>query len=171
MKEADLNTYTKNSFTEKGRTWMSKIPDPTTDYNTIKRPFDLFGCYEGIPVYFEGKFQKGLKAFNFSHIRDHQIENLLELQNISKNYNKEMITGFTLGVYEPRKYFYLLTFEPDLINQLIISEKKSIIKVELLKLINSSKFVSIKKKKFDSSKMIESIISLEDWRNIIDISK
>lgn len=57
-----------------------KIPDPTPmpgmPYMTVKRPFDVFGCYKGRMLVIEAKWLKEPEAFGKRHFSSHQLEKL-----------------------------------------------------------------------------------------------
>jgi len=131
MKETDLNLVIKNSFIDGGLAY--KIPDPpqTVAVMSNPRPFDGFAVGNFGTLFWEAKFQREYKAFSFSHIQPHQIENLTKISNLKK---EKVYPLIILGIWESRKYFDIFLFHIDFINELIKKGKSSIIKVELLEL-------------------------------------
>lgn len=151
MNEADLNTIVKNSVNETIGGWAYKIPDPQGQQaiSAVQRPYDGFGFLNYSPLYWEGKFQKGYKAFNFKRIEDHQIDNLTIAQVLSKKNKIPVYSCVALGVWQSREYFDVFFFDIESLNQLIGSGKKSILKKELEHLKVKGMCVPVKKKLFN----------------------
>lgn len=59
-----------------------KIPDPSGNFVTTKRCFDIIGRIGDKPVYIEAKFNNKLSAFNLKRIEKHQYEYLNEFAQI-----------------------------------------------------------------------------------------
>lgn len=155
MKETDLNRIIARNLNE--RYWGYKIPDPqqASATSSSERPFDGVGLLHDRPIYFESKFQKGYKAFNFSHIREHQLRNLLAIKNSSSDWQTHPATVLVVGAWEARKYFHLFWFEIGFINYLIQNGKKSILKREFELLMEAGLYLEIKKQQFDVDRIGE----------------
>jgi hypothetical protein len=79
LSEVECNTFIKNSLT-----WSHKIGDSNgiTRGKTQKRPFDGFGTYKGVPVYWESKYYHITPlriTFKDLFPRKHQVENLIAI--------------------------------------------------------------------------------------------
>jgi len=123
MKEADLNRIMAVSLD-----WGYKIPDPPQQVATTasQRPFDGFGTFNGLPVYWEGKFSKQLKSFDLSRIADHQADALEILhQQVSSAH-----IWIVYGVYVGRADFRIWIFDWNFIKHRRIA-KQNILKKEL----------------------------------------
>jgi penicillin-binding protein-related factor A (putative recombinase) len=133
MNEQTLNTIIKNSFSQDNN-FAYKIPDPgaSNALSTNKRPFDGFVIGKNFgTVCWEAKFQRTYKAFSFSLIQPHQIENLTKISNFKL---EKVFPLIILGVWESRKYFDIFLFDINYILNLTKREKKSILFKELLEL-------------------------------------
>ena len=108
-------------------------------------------------VNFESKLNNGYSAFAFSHIRPHQVENLLRIKEVTKNYKTKCLNIIILGVYLYRKGFDLFFFDIDYIVDLM-KDKKSILKKELENMRDEGKFLRLEKQKFDVNKVPEKVI-------------
>ena len=138
MKESQLNTIINNSLKQHG--FSHKISDGIGGIS-VQNPFDGFAVIGKNNIYFESKLIKPLKAFNFNIIEEHQIENM----SLIKKQNPENVCIYTVGFYEPRKYFYLLIFDHVLIEKLLNIGRKSILKKELTILINRGIYYKIER--------------------------
>jgi penicillin-binding protein-related factor A (putative recombinase) len=86
-----------------------KIPDPTSNFSqTIFRPFDLLGSFDGKPLYIEAKHRKGLLSLNLKDIKDHQIDALMRFKNEIPNALCWIIWGVTTGKHGDNR-FYIFT--------------------------------------------------------------
>ena len=135
------------------------IPDPQASeaLSSAKRPFDGFSYMPEYIVNFESKLNNGYSAFAFSHIRPHQVENLLRIKEVTKNYKTKCLNIIILGVYLYRKGFDLFFFDIDYIVDLM-KDKKSILKKELENMRDEGKFLRLEKQKFDVNKVPEKVI-------------
>lgn len=162
MKESQLNTIITKSFRIKG--FAHKIADPMGGTG-IQNPFDGFAVLLGLNIFFESKLLKPLKAFNFNAIEEHQYANL----ELIKLLNESNICIYTIGVFEPYKYFYLFIFDHNLIKYLKSMDKKSILKKELLIFIDRGLFLNIVKNKEDKKYIVdlenlkEKMITIDTW--------
>ena len=104
--EAEVCTIIKNSFIAIGEECW-KIPDPTGDFaSTIKRPFDMFGSFEGNPLYLEVKYMNKMQSFNLNRIEDHQIEALDSLQRKIPTAHCGIALGIKVGRGDNRIIFF-----------------------------------------------------------------
>lgn len=62
-----------------------KIPDPSGNFVTTKRCFDIIGRIDNKPVYIEAKFNNKLSSFNLKRIEKHQYEYLNEFCQIDNS--------------------------------------------------------------------------------------
>jgi len=165
MKESNLNTIINTSLKKYG--FAHKISDGIGGVS-IQNPFDGISVIGKDNIYYESKLLKPLKAFNFNLIEDHQYYNL----NLIKEQNPVNICLYTIGAYEPRKYFYLFLFDSELIKNLRNSGKKSILKKEFMLLINRGNYYKIER--IDNKYCIyfnnirDSIITNTIWEEIIN---
>ena len=105
--EEELNTCLKSSLTV-----GIKIPDPSSQFNmTVRRPFDLFGVFRGLPIYIEAKFQKTISSFNLSRIADHQLENLLAFKKAMPCSLCWIVLGINVDKGDNRIYIFNDIFE------------------------------------------------------------
>ncbi len=161
MKEKDLNLTIKNNIIQQGG-FAFKIPDPVgiAAKMAIKNCFDGFGYTKQYAINFESKLLKKLEAFNFSLIKSHQIQNLKLISKLTEDWKgTKCLNVILLGIWIPRKEILLFVFDISYIVKLISEGNKSILKKELLKLIDENKYISIKKKIFDTSLLEEKMIS------------
>lgn len=163
MKEKDLNTIITNGFKEIGM--AHKISDPMGGVGG-QLPFDGFSvCLQNV-IFFESKIIKPLKAWNFNSIEDHQYDNL----NFIKKEKSDTLCLYTIGAFEPRKYFYLFVFDSSLVKYLREQGKKSILKKEFENLMSNSLLLNIsrkdKKYNIDFSNLLSIIIDKEKWEAI-----
>lgn len=110
MKEADLNRIVANSLD-----WGYKIPDPPQAVATTasQRPFDGFGTFDGLPVYWEGKFSKQVKSFDLSRIADHQAEALDALYKQLPSAHVWIVYGVYVGRADFRVWIFDWAFIKD----------------------------------------------------------
>lgn len=104
--EAELNRIITKSINEEG--FAFKIPD-TVSYHTQKHPdlpFDIFGICNGKPVYVESKFLKEPKAFNFSSLKEHQIQNLLKCKRLCPDSICLLLIGVVFGRGVIRVFYF-----------------------------------------------------------------
>lgn len=124
MLEKDLNRIIARSLD-----WGYKIPDPpqtvATQSNT--RPFDGFGTWGNLPVYWESKFAKQLKAFDLSRIADHQAE---ALDSIADSINEAYI-WIVYGIHVGRGDFRVWIFDWAIIRERRL-DRRNIFKKELI---------------------------------------
>jgi len=102
MHENDLNAVISKSLS-----WSFKIPDDGTSLAIgVKRPFDGFGAHHGFPVYWEAKYLNSVRAFNFSALKEHQIENLIALKQEIPYAKCLFIVGVQWSARELRAYIF-----------------------------------------------------------------
>lgn len=144
MKEADLNRIVAQSLD-----WGYKIPDPPQVVATTasQRPFDGFGTWRALPVYWEGKFSKQLKSFDLSRIADHQAEALSAINTTIGVAHIWIVYGVHVG----RGDFRIWVFDWEYIRPRR-EERRNILKKELEQL----PYFSVKKQ----------LIQLE-WESVI----
>lgn len=158
MKEKDLNTIINNSFKTLGA-FSHKIADPLGGTG-IQNPFDGFSVWNSVTYFWETKFQKDYKAFNFNRIEEHQ-HNSLNL--INKQGCKNTKTVIILGIWKSRDFFHVYFFDYDSIKGLKDTGKKSLLKKELESLKEQEKYLEIKKKQILGLENIqENILYLGD---------
>jgi len=156
MKESDINTIIKNSFQYGDKFFAYKIPDPPKVATKIstERPFDGFSVNNKNVIFYETKLVKGMGAFNFGLIKDHQY-NFLNLIGSFNHANVKCL--IIVAIWEPRTLFDLYFFNIKYIKNIKEnSEKKSILKkdFELLK----EKRIHIKNKVFNVHEALDKII-------------
>lgn len=163
MVEADLNRIIAKNLDETA--FGYKIPDPqkANAMTASKRPFDLFGETHDATVYAESKLMKGgFQAFSFSHIRPHQRENLLRINQATAHRVNRPLTLIILGVWESRKFFGLFFFDILFVDRLMNEPgRKSILKKELEAFYENVQYLTIKKEVFDVQSIQEKVIY--DW--------
>lgn len=98
MNEAQLNTIIGNSLD-----WKHKISDGGR-HGLL--PFDGFGILNNQPIYWEAKFLRKPESFNFNKLQDHQIENLLQVQNLLPNNPSWFIIGVNFGRADKRVFLF-----------------------------------------------------------------
>ena len=144
MDEQKFNTIIGNSLD-----WRFKIPDA----GGMAKPFDGIGLFKGLPVYWEAKNLKKVEAFNFNRLEDHQIFNLLTIQQQLKQVHAWFIVCVDFGRADKRVFLFR---DMDYINNRK-KNKKRILKKEWLERKN---YVKIKKELID----LEELLSLpDDW--------
>lgn len=102
MHENDFNAAISKSLT-----WAFKIPDDGTSLAIgVKRPFDGFGALNGFPVYWEAKYLNSVRAYNFSSLKDHQIDNLIAIKKEIPYAKCLFIVGVQWSARELRAYVF-----------------------------------------------------------------
>jgi len=131
-----------NRVIGKSMDWYHKI----SDAGMGQKPFDSFGVYKGKAIYTEAKYLPKPKSFNFNRLEDHQIENLLEIENQkTNNIIPLLLIAVNFGRADVRVFYYKDMHE--IFKRK--TEKRNILKKEFE---SSKNFVTIKK----------SLINLED---------
>jgi penicillin-binding protein-related factor A (putative recombinase) len=109
--EASVCTIFKNSLLLSNEV-MHKIPDPSSNYSsTTQRPFDMFGSWQGKPLYVECKFMNKMQSFNLQTIQDHQIDNLCNFKKRILNAESWIVLGVHAGRGDNRIYVFKDIFE------------------------------------------------------------
>lgn len=166
MIEADLNTIIKNSIKEKG--WCHKISDQGGQAYT-ENPFDLFGVYEGKPIYIESKLIKGgIYSLNLDRIEEHQYKNLNEIKEVL---TVENYCLYAVGFYKPREMKIVMFFDSDYVWKEKQNGKKSFLKKELEEFYNQGKYYSIKSILEEDGKRHERIIDFDNLKEKIIYGK
>lgn len=93
--ESEFNTMMKNSIIEAGG-FAHKISDVGQIQHGVL-PFDLFGCCDNRMIVCESKFMSNLQAFNFHHLEDHQMDNLIKVYETFKDSDR-VCSMFAIGV-------------------------------------------------------------------------
>ena len=104
--ESELNRMIVRSLNRNG--FGHKIAD-TVSYNSHKHsdlPFDIFGIYNGKPVYIESKFLKEPKAFNFSRLEEHQIKSLIKCKKLCPDAACLLLIGVVFGRGDIRVFYF-----------------------------------------------------------------
>ena len=160
MVEKDLNRILVRSFNDSQWGWGYKIPDDANNFlGTSKKPFDYIGIIDSACVYGESKLIKGLHAFNFHSLREHQIENLSTIHILSERDNiLNMLPVVSVGFWESRKFFYVLFFHISFITNLLLEGTISFKKKDIELFIEQGKYLSIKKDLLDISRLKEVLI-------------
>jgi hypothetical protein len=146
MKESDLNTILTRSI-KLNSNFGHKLSDQSYD----QKPFDGFGIINKKPAYFESKLLKNdIKAFNFNLIEDHQFANL----NVISEHLNELphYTFISLGIWIPRKIFYVFFFDINFFKEVKESGKNSFLKKELLDWIEEKKFIPVSNTEINNKK-------------------
>ena len=143
MLEENFNTIVSHSLD-----FGYKIADTFSSAGTrSKSPFDGFGIHKGHLVVWESKWLKTPKAFQFSRLQDHQIENLLRFSKV-ENCVALFLIGVDFGRGDKRVFYWT---DMDYIDERKRSSQ-SILKKEFLSLTN---FVKIKKDRIDFDFILE----------------
>lgn len=145
MKEADLNRIIANSLD-----WGYKIPDPPQSVATVasQRPFDGFGTWQSIPVYWEGKFSKRVKSFDLSRIADHQAAALEALYSTLSTAHIWVV----YGVYVGRADFRIWIFDWSVLRDRR-QNRENVLKKEL----EQYPYHAVKKQRIDITSVIGEI--------------
>lgn len=123
-----------------------KIPDIG---NCIK-PFDGFGIINKTPIYWESKFLREPKSFNFNRLEDHQLYYLTEFKKACPHSLCVLLIGVVFGRGDLRVFYY--TDLEDIFNRK--KEKRSILKKEFL---SSSNYVPVIDKQINFEKILENL--------------
>lgn len=100
------NIFRKSIFDANG--WAYKIPDPGASeaLTAVPRPFDGFSVLNGELLCWEGKFLNKMSSFNLQTIKDHQIENLLAIKNLSNTAECWIVLGVNVARGDNRIYIF-----------------------------------------------------------------
>lgn len=142
-----MNEAICNRAVVKSMDWGYKIPDPPRIVATSssQRPFDGFGVVNGRTTFFEGKFQKGYKAFNLSRIKPHQ---LAALHGVSAG-------GADVYIFlyiQVKRSLYLHYWTLDELKSIMV-DHKSITKKMLEAEVQSGRCIKMESSKFDLQKL------------------
>lgn len=144
--EAFINRCVRNTLRESGGVAF-KIPDPqgAAVYTTVKNPFDGFGAFKEadgriVPVYWESKWSRELKAFNLKNsLQEHQAE-YLEKFGIIENSVCLVPYGVQVKRGEIRVYLFLWEAVSDFFKGIEIDGKvKNSIPAKVLEKLPSAK--------------------------------
>ena len=141
MTEVEVNTIVGRSLD-----WSFKIPDDSRG----KKPFDVFGAYNGCPVYIESKNLKRPEAFPWDRFEPHQISNLLRIQELIPNAISIFLVVVDYG--RSKKRAYIFQDMKELKRRWDDPEEKSIKKKEWDKRTN---YIMIEKGHIDFSRLEE----------------
>ena len=83
MLEKDFNTIVTKSLNNQAG-FGFKIPDERSTITGFhsKNPFDVFGVFDKHMVCWESKYLPKPQSFNFNHLQDHQIDNLIKIYEL-----------------------------------------------------------------------------------------
>lgn len=170
MEEKGFNSLVQNVINQCDNEygWCFKIPDPNYQEimrGAVKRPLDLIGVLLGKSFFIESKFIKGLSAFNFSRIEEHQDKNLTNLVSLLSDTD---YVGVFVAFWEPRTRFEFIYLDYALILYLRENGVNSIHKKTLQKLKDAGYFIEIKKKFFDLKILQEKKINEEVFRRVTE---
>ena len=142
--ERDLNGLITRSINKKG--FAHKISDSVSlkSSQSNKLPFDIFGIYNGKPVYIESKFLKEPKAFNFSRLEEHQIKSLIKCKKLCPDASCLLLIGVVFGRGDIRVFYF---DDPEYLYDRKL-HRQSILKKEFESMTN---YVSVKKDLIDLS--------------------
>jgi hypothetical protein len=141
MKEIDLNRIINKSLKEVG--FSHKIADGVGGIGS-QNPYDLYSVIPMGILNIESKLIKNkVQAFNFNRIEDHQLENLLAIDSIVKEWYPKPCQLIALGIYIPRKLYVIIFFDIQFIKNRIDLGDKSIKKKELETFIQNSMYLTI----------------------------
>lgn len=91
-----------NSCIGRSLDWHFKIPDDSR----CQKPFDGFGVIGGRPIYWESKFLREPKAFNWNRLEDHQLYHLKEVKKHCPNCMSVLIIGVVFGRGDIRVFVF-----------------------------------------------------------------
>lgn len=142
--ERDLNSLITRSINKKG--FAHKISDSVSlkSSQSNKLPFDIFGIYNGKPVYIESKFLKEPKAFNFSRLEEHQIKSLIKCKKLCPDAACLVLIGVVFGRGDIRVFYF---DDPEYLYDRKL-HRQSILKKDFESMTN---YVSVKKDLIDLS--------------------
>jgi hypothetical protein len=139
-----------------------KIPDPRQVFTESSRqnPYDYISANPYMISFVECKLLKGYQSFNFGHIREHQIYNLMLIKNAIDNLkiSDKVFSLICLGIWESRKYFDVMFFDISYIYNLMQMGKKSLLKKELLDIKESGYYKTIKKGLIENIENIKNVV-------------
>ena len=135
MREKEFTTRLHKIFKDNGA-WIWKIRD-----DGFLNCFDAVGCYKGIPLAFEYKFLPSPKAFPFTRLEEHQIQNLKE--HWKAGGWSALVIGVCYGRGDIRVFVYANEQLP-MIEQRK-KEKKNILKKEF----DNSTYMKMKERNLD----------------------
>lgn len=172
MDEKDLNRVIVRSFNEGD--FGYKIPDDASSFTaTAKKPFDYFGNTGDFVVFGESKLIKGVYAFNFKRLADHQLHALRHISRVRRNNpSVPVYSVVSIGLWRSRQYFYVLFFDIDLIWSLMTQDngsRRSIRGKELSALIEHSPDYVFHVKRgliYDIGELPRRIITSETFKNV-----
>lgn len=148
MTEQQLNSVISRSLR-----WSFKIPDARGTTGIL--PFDGFGVTgEGQPVYWEAKNLNKLQAFSFEKVRPHQIENMLQIKQLSLPALTLLLIGVSFSSRDRRLY----VFADPSAWAVRRAYKQSITKIEFETLTN---WIPIKNGRIDESDLIDTAMEAE----------
>lgn len=161
--EAKLNTIIKNSINI--HEWAFKIPDHAKGKSFVTNPFDGFGILNNKPLYYETKLiKKGIYAFSFDRIEEHQWKNLKQISDLLKD---NCYCFIFVGFYEIRKLKIVMVFDFNFLWQEKQLGRKSFTKKELMQFYNDNKYLPIQKVLLTNDKKQDIIEGLESIDTVI----
>lgn len=168
MVESDFNRIVQKTLNSSARGWCYKIPDPgfkEIQRGAAKRPMDLAGVLHGRPFWIESKLQKGLSAFNFKSIRDHQHENLGVIRSMT---DPDDYVGLFIAFWEPRTLYEFLFIDYNLIEVLQKDGVGSILKKALTSIRENGYFIKVKKNTFDVEELKEKKLNADNFFSAVN---
>ena len=120
MDEATINRYIGKSAS-----WYHKI----SDAGRGQKPFDTVGIFKDKALYIEAKYLPSPKSFNFNRLENHQIANLLAIEELDQgrgNFVPLVLIAVNYGRGAIRIYYYTDMANIDKRKR----EKKNILKKE-----------------------------------------
>lgn len=158
MKETDLNRIINKTLKEEG--FSHKIADPLGGTG-IQNPYDIYSIQKWGLLNIESKLiKKGLYAFNFKKIEDHQLSNLLFIEKLTKDWNPKPINLIAVGFFILRELFIVMFFDIKFIKQRMDKGNKSIKKKELEKFFEKGKYLTIIRK--EGKYVLQDIFKFKD---------
>lgn len=128
-----------------------------------QNPFDGFSVFDNLPWYWESKIlSHGYQSFNFKKIEEHQFDNLKNIYEELSNINP-FCSLIILGIYKSRTFFDVMFFSFNIIQELIIYNKKSLLKKDLLLIKENKMYLPIKRE--DKKYIVDE--SLNNFRDVI----
>lgn len=91
-----------NSCIGRSLDWHFKIPDDSR----CQKPFDGFGVKDGKSVYWESKFLREPKSFNWNRLEEHQLRNLKEIKSLNPGSLCLVIIGVVFGRGDIRVFVF-----------------------------------------------------------------
>ena len=143
----DLNRIIVSSLNKNG--WGHKLSDDAQNFTgTSQKPFDYFGVTYEFMIFGESKLIKGgISSFNFHKIKPHQIDSLKRIRSYVKNTleYENCHTVISVGFWKSRKFFYVVFIDIAAILLALSVDKISIKQKEIQAIIDSGKYLEIKK--------------------------